>query len=151
MNERYFILNNNTATLDEETGKWKIDLPMEFVNSNKPKSITILNFMFFMITTPHRQDECDTSIVYTSLHSSTLTDGNTNQEDHYITSLSFRYTYNTVFKTYPIKSRAQSIEFWFKDEYGEIIKDFEIPIGSFPENSNVGGQQKFVIELLLKY
>ena len=100
MNKTYLKLSNEHCELDKLTGIWKIKLPDNFVNSRNPnKRITVLNFMYFPRINPPTQG-LNINLEYTSFHSPTLCDGNFNQ-DNYICTLC--YTYNTVFKTYPIK------------------------------------------------
>ena len=39
----YFIITKENSTLDEKTGHWYCDLPDDFVNSNRPKKINVIN------------------------------------------------------------------------------------------------------------
>ena len=117
----YFYLTNDYCTLNESTGIWRIELPRDFVDSRNPnKTISVLNFKY---VSKHDCDLHKTTIAIdeTSFHSPTLSDGNFNQ-DHYITN--GNYLFNTVYKTYPIRSNPQYFEFFFRDSRGNIVKKF---------------------------
>lgn len=141
----YIRLTKNNSNFNENTGMWKFELPREFTNSKHPnKQITIMNFMYYGRVDPPTEN-ITVNLEYTTLHSPTLCDGNFNQ-DNYIATLC--YTYNTVFKTYPIKSNPQFIEFYFKDVDDNIIKDFYVE--NF-YNINTNFEQKFNIDLELLF
>ena len=146
MNKTYLKLSNEHCELDKLTGIWRIKLPDNFVNSRNPnKRITVLNFMYFPRINPPTQG-LNINLEYTSFHSPTLCDGNFNQ-DNYICTLC--YTYNTVFKTYPIKSSPQYLEFYFKDADNTIIKTFFISGNDI--GTNYDYHEKFVLDLELIY
>lgn len=122
MNKLYFYLTNDLCTLDSSTGVWKIELPRDFMTSRSPlKSITVLNFKYIYKHDCRNHADTVIPIDETSFHSPTLTDGNFNQ-DHYITNAN--YNFNTVYKTYNIRSQPQHFEFFFKNVHGEVVKKF---------------------------
>ena len=143
----YFIITKENSTLDAKTGHWYCDLPDDFVNSNRPKKINVINFTYYVSTRP-RTTTLNTNLEFTSLHSSTLIDGNFNQYDNYICGLCKNYTYNTVYKTYPIKTRPQCIEFWFRNENREMVTGFEYTVTE--NGDDVLVLENFVIELNLE-
>lgn len=164
MGKQYFILSRETCKFNASNGHWTIDLPREFVNSSKPKSITVLNFMYYGCYVLNEVNidtgEEDKSLQgyqqldYTSFHCPTLIDGNFNQNDNYIASLC--YNYNTVYKTYPIKSRCEQIEFWFKTSCNMLIKQFDLPPDQHgntdkPIYEQCDYEERFIIELELNY
>lgn len=131
-NKMYFRLNNNLCQLNPDTGVWKIELPQEFVNSRSiNKAINVLNFQYTCGYTTSLGSNIQTRLIeaidYTTLHSPTLCDGNYNQ-DNYICMLC--YTYNSVYKTYPIKTNPQYLEFYFKDTANKVVKQFSYPPGA---------------------
>ena len=143
----YFLLTNKTCKLDESTGIWSVDLPVDFVNAPLiNKTITVLTFMYYGTWVPRTDDYID--LQYTSFHSPTLCDGNFSQNDYYISSLS--YNYNTVHKTYEIGSMSQKLEFFFKDAEGEVIKKFYFKKGESGYDDREY-EERFVIELQLDY
>lgn len=142
----YFHAKNNNSIFNPNTGLWKIELPYEFTMSNNPnKSITLLNFMYYARWTPDTADPINLS--ETTLHSPTLCDGNWNQ-DYYITTIT--YEYNTVMKSYPIKTKPQYLEFFFKNYDGTIVKKFVYQPGESGDD-NRGMEERFLIELELFY
>ena len=144
--KQYFVLTKNNCKFNEETGHWTIDLPREFVHSAKPKSITVLNFMYYGTWVPKTGGFMN--MEHTSFHCPTLIDGNFHQENYYINTIA--YNYNTVYKTYPIKSHCEKLEFWFKDADGEIIKLFYIPKVQSGYDDRAY-EERFVIDLLLEF
>ena len=148
----YFTITNDNATLDPNTGHWYIDLPEDFSHTHRIKRITVNTFTYYITTLPLNQTDVSTNDrLYVSLHSPTLCDGNFSQNDYFITGLCKNYAYNTIYKTYPIKTRPQKIEFWFKNELGNIVKDFQYIVD---KNINDGPEttvfEKFVIEMNLE-
>ena len=126
--ELFFKLSNEYCKLDKFTGIWSIELPQEFRNSIHPnKRINVLSFMYYPRFDPPTQG-MNLNLEYTSFHSPTLCDGNFNQ-DNYICTLC--YTYNTVLKTYPIKSHPQELKFYFKNADGDVIKTFFVSSAKF--------------------
>lgn len=145
MQRLYLRLSNKTCTLDSKTGIWTIQLPSEFSNSNNPdKKITVINFMYYAKLDPPT-DTIPIILEYNTFHCPTLCDGNYNQ-DNYIATLCS--TYNTVYKTYPIKSKPKVLEFYFKDSYDDIIKVFFKPKGY---DWNYNYYENFSIDLELIY
>ena len=147
MSQKIFLkLSNDCCKLDTFTGIWSIELPHEFRNSTHPqKRINVLSFMYYPRFDPPTEG-MNINLEYTSFHSPTLCDGNFNQ-DNYICTLC--YTYNTVFKTYPIKSSPQYLEFYFKDADNTIIKTFFISGNDI--GTNYDYHEKFVLDLELIY
>ena len=155
MRRTYLKLSNTTCTFNASTGIWSIDLPRDFINSDAPnKRINVLTFMYFVTTEP-----TTTNIVinteYTTFHSPTLCDGNFNQ-DNYICTLC--YTQSAIARSYPIKSKPQKLEFYFRDSNNELIISYEY-FGQ-ESDSTVGGSsttgtwkahEKFAIDLELIY
>ena len=118
----YLRLNNNLCEFNNNTFKWRFELPREFTNSKHPdKKINVLNFMYIIRTSVPIVDK-HINVEFTSFHSPTLCDGNYNQ-DNYICTLC--YTQNTVYKSYQIKSNPQYIEFYFKDALNRMIESFQ--------------------------
>ena len=164
MRKQYFVLSRETCTFNKDTCHWTIDLPRDFVSSAKPKSITVLNFMYYgcyvlneIIVDTGEEDKSlqgYQQLDYTSFHCPTLLDGNVQQNDYYIASLC--YQYNTVYKTFPIMSHAEKLEFWFKTSCGMIVKQFDLTPEEHgntdkPIYSNCDYEERFVIELELSY
>ena len=144
-NRQYVKLSKEYCTLDESTGIWRYKLPDDFTYSRSPgKKITVMNFMYYGTWVP-RTDGLYSQIDYTTLHSPTLHDGNFNQ-DNYICTLC--YTYNTVFKTFPIRSQPQYLEFYFKDTENKIVKQFYVPPGASGDDTR-GFEQRFTIDIEL--
>ena len=147
MTKQYIVLKKEYCELDSKTGIWRYKLPDNFINSRSSnKKITIMNFMFYGTWIP-RKDYDYVNMDYTTLHSPTLCDGNFNQ-DNYIATLC--YTYNTVYKTYPIRTSPQYIEFYFKDTDNEIVKEFYYAPGASGDDSRAF-EQRFTIDLELSY
>lgn len=147
MHKQYIVLKKEYCTLDPNTGIWKFKLPSDFVNSRSiDKRITVLNFMYYASWIP-RKDYDYVNIDYTTLHSPTLCDGNYNQ-DNYIATLC--YTYNTVLKTYPIRTNPQYLEFYFKDTEDQIVKKFYYNEGESGD-SNRAFEERFTIDLELSF
>lgn len=122
MNKLYFYLSNDLCTLNENTGMWSIELPRDFTLSRSPqKSISVLNFKYCYKHDCVNHHTTTIPIDETSFHSPTLSDGNFNQ-DHYITNAN--YQFNTVYKSYRIRSQPQFFEFFFKNVHGEVVKKF---------------------------
>lgn len=148
MNKIYVRLTKNACEFDNDTGIWKFKLPDNFMNSRSDsKKITVLNFMYYATYIPSTGP---LQIDYTTLHSPTLCDGNYNQ-DNYIATLC--YNYNTVFKTYQIKSNPQYMEFYFKNMENEIVKLF---YHEFVEPTTEGNvervyEERFSIDLELVF
>ena len=161
MRKQYFVLCKETCKFNEDNYHWTIDLPRDFVNSSKPKQITVLNFMYYgcyvtnetNVATGKKEKTLQgyQQLDYTSLHCPTLLDGNVQQNDYYIASLC--YQYNTVFKTFPIKTHAEQIEFWFKTSCGMIVKQFDLEPDKHGNTSysNCHYEERFVIDLELIY
>ena len=127
---------------------WKIELPRDFVDSRNPnKSISVLNFKYVCKHDCENHLNTTIAIDETSFHSPTLSDGNFNQ-DNYICTLC--YTYNTVFKSYPIKSNPQYIEFYFKDTDDNIVKKFHYAKGESGDDLKEL-EERFTIDLELVY
>lgn len=147
MRRMYFKLSKETCKFNENTGIWSVELPREFTNSNSPdKRINVLTFMYFVTLDPVTAN-VEINTEYTSFHSPTLCDGNFNQ-DNYIYTLC--YTQSTIAKSYPIKSKPQTLEFYFKDSNNELIIHYDY----FGEDSNKvhwRAVEKFVIDLELIY
>ena len=143
----YFIVSKENAVYNENTGHWYVDLPDDFVNTHRDRKITVINFSYFVITKP-RTTTLNTNIEFTSLHSPTLIDGNFNQYDNYICGLCKNYTYNTIYKSYPIKTRPQGIEFWFKNANGEMVTEFDYTVTE--NGDDVIVTENFIIELNLE-
>ena len=143
---QYIKLSNDYCTLNSLTGMWSLRLPDDFINSRNPdKRIVVMNFMYFPRFNPPTEG-IYANLEYTTFHSPTLCDGNFNQ-DNYICTVC--YAYNTVFKTYPIKSNPQYLEFFFRDPDGSIIKTFHIPGANI--GANYDYTEKFSIDLELIY
>lgn len=143
----YLRLNNDTCECDEQSSMWRIKIPEVFTNSRNPdKKITVLNFMYIIKTNSSMYTPPSINIEFTTFHSPTLCDGNFNQ-DNYICTLC--YNQNTVYKTYPIKSNPQYIEFYFRDGNGALVEAF------WYQDSVNGNQyvfsEKFNIDLELIY
>ena len=101
---------------------WRIELPRDFVDSRNPnKSISVLNFKYVCKHDCENHLNTTIAIDETSFHSPTLSDGNFNQ-DHYITNAN--YQFNTVYKTYRIRTNPQYLEFYFRDSRNNIVKQF---------------------------
>lgn len=146
MNKQYIVLKKEFCELNKDTGMWRFKLPDQFTYSNsKEKRITVMNFMYYATWVP--RIDSYVNIDYTTLHSPTLCDGNYNQ-DNYIATLC--YTYNTVFKTYPIRSNPQYIEFYFKDTDNNIVKKFYYAKGESGDD-NKAMEERFTIDLELVY
>ena len=144
-NRRYVVLKKDYCTLDSKTGMWSFKLPDDFVNSRSPnKRISVLNFMYYATWIP-RTTVSTIQIDFTELHSPTLCDGNYNQND-YIGTLC--YTYNSVGKTYPIKSNPQYFLFYFVDTENEIVKQFYYGPGASGDD-NKALEERFTIDLEL--
>ena len=145
MNRRYIVLKKEYCTLDSNTGMWTFKLPDDFVNSRSDqKRITVLNFMYYATWVP-RTGNNTIQIDFTTLHSPTLCDGNYNQ-DNYIGTLC--YTYNSVYKTYPIKTNPQYFKFYFKDTEDNVVKQFFFDKGASGDD-NKAYEEKFSIDLEL--
>ena len=147
MNRLYFTLTNKNCKLNKNNGMWSIELPRDFMDSRRPaKAISVLNFKYYSTHNCNQHLNTLMAIDETSFHSPTLCDGNFNQ-DYYITNAN--YVYNTVYKTYKIRSNPQYFEFFFKNSKDEIIKQFDYTA------DEVGGTcpiiEKFRIELELIY
>ena len=117
----YLRLNNDTCEFNEKTDLWRIKIPEVFTNSRNPdKKIVVNNFMYCTIA-----DQGSLANLlqkeFITFHSPTLCDGNFNQ-DNYICTLC--YNQNTIYKTYPIKSNPQYIEFYFNDADNNRITGF---------------------------
>ena len=122
MNKKYIRLNNNTCEFNNKTYWWKFKLPEDFTNSKSPnKKISVINFMY-IIKTSKPIANVHYNVEFTTFHSPTLCDGNYNQ-DNYICTLC--YNQNTIYKTYPIKSTPQYLEFYFRDAIDQIIGAFQ--------------------------
>ena len=145
MNKTYVRLNKLTCEFDTNTGIWKYKLPDNFTNSRSEKKITVLNFMYFLRSN-HTVSNKYGNIEFTTLHSPTLCDGNYNQ-DNYICTLC--YNQNTIYKTYPIKSNPQYIEFYFRDGNGALIEAFWYQTDV--NEVNYSFAEKFNIDLELIY
>lgn len=146
-NRKYVVLKKEYCTLDESTGMWSFKLPDDFVSSRSPyKRITVLNFMYYATWVP-RTGANTIQIDFTELHSPTLTDGNYNQDD-YIATLC--YTYNSVMKTYPIRSQPQYLNFYFKDTSNSVVKQFYYPPGASGDDVKAY-DERFTIDLELVY
>lgn len=146
----YVKLDKDCCTLNPDTGVWTFKLPDDFVHSRSPqKRITVLNFMYYATYVP-RTGPNTIQIDFTTLHSPTLCDGNYNQ-DYYIGTLC--YTYNSVFKTYPIKSNPQYLDFYFKNTDKEVVKTFYMPPDPNAEPGDEyylkGYEERFTIDLEL--
>ncbi len=148
MNRQLYVkLSKEYCDFNKDTGIWRFKLPDDFVYSRSPtKKITIMNFMYYATWLPKTEGDF-ININYTTLHSPTLCDGNYNQ-DNYIATLC--YTYNTVFKTYPIRSQPQYLEFYFKDTENEIIKIFYMEPGESGDDHRAY-EERFTIDVCLEY
>ena len=147
MNRKYVVLKKEYCHLDEVTGMWTFKLPDDFVNSRSPqKRITVLNFMYYATWVP-RTGGNTIQIDFTELHSPTLCDGNYNQDD-YIGTLC--YTYNSVMKSYPIRTNPQYLKFYFKDTENNIVKQFYFPPGASGDDYKAY-EEKFTIDLELVF
>ena len=146
MSHRLYVkLDKDCCTLNKDTGMWSFKLPDDFVNSRSDqKRITVMNFMYYATWVP-RTGGNTIQIDFTELHSPTLCDGNYNQDD-YIGTLC--YTYNTVMKTYPIRSNPQYLQFYFKDTEDNIVKDFYFPPGASGDDLKAY-DERFTIDLEL--
>lgn len=152
MRKTYFRLHNRNCILNPDTGVWKIELPQEFVNSRYVnKAITVLNFQYTCGYTTslgsNFQTKLTEAIDYTTLHSPTLCDGNFNQ-NNYICMLC--YNYNSVYKTYPIRSNPQYMEFYFKDTADKVVKTFIYAPGASGHDT-YWMEERFNIDLELIY
>ena len=142
----YYVLTKNTCKFNEETGIWSIDLPREFVSCpHADKRITILNFTYYATWIP--RTDAYIKVDHTSFHSPTLCDGNLQQENFFITTIS--YESNTVHKTYFIRSHCEKLEFFFEDADGNVIKQFYVPKGESGYDDRAY-EERFAIELLLE-
>ena len=122
MNRLYFYLTNDLCTLNPDTGMWRIELPRDFIDSRRPaKAISVMNFKYVAKHACENHLNTSVPIDETSFHSPTLSDGNFNQ-DHFVTTAN--YQFNTVYKTYKIRTNPQFFEFYFRDSRGNIIKKF---------------------------
>ena len=148
MSHRVYIkLSKEYCELNPDTGVWRFKLPDDFVYSRSPnKKITVMNFMYYATYIP-RNDNDFINIDYTTLHSPTLCDGNYNQ-DNYISTLC--YTYNTVYKTYPIRSQPQYLEFYFKDTENNVVKIFYMSPGASGDDERAY-EERFTIDICLEY
>ena len=147
MNKQYVVLKKEYCTLNEATGMWSFKLPDDFVNSRSTaKRITVMNFMQYATWIPRTENQT-IQIDFTTLHSPTLCDGNYNQ-DNYIGTLC--YTYNTVFKTYSIRTNPQYLEFYFKDTENNVVKIFYMEPGASGDDKRAY-EEKFTIDLELVY
>lgn len=145
-NKTYVKLSKEYCELNPDTGMWRFKLPDDFVNSRSTrKAISVLNFMYYATWVPRTEQYIN--IDYTSLHSPTLCDGNYNQ-DNYIATLC--YTYNSVFKTYPIRTNPQYLEFYFKDTENNVVKKFDYKPGESGDDLK-GISERFTIDICLEY
>ena len=147
VNKKYVVLKKEYCTLDSNTGMWSFKLPDDFTHSRYDrKRITVLNFMYYATWVPRTGGNM-IQIDFTELHSPTLCDGNYNQDD-YIGTLC--YTYNSVMKTYQIRSNPQYLLFYFKDTENNVVKQFYYPPGASGDD-NLAMEEKFTIDLELVY
>lgn len=143
----YLRLNNDTCELNNKTAIWRIKLPNEFTNSRNPdKKIIVNNFMYIIKTNSTVTIPPSINVEFTTFHSPTLCDGNYNQ-DNYICTLC--YNQNTIYKTYPIKSNPQYLEFYFRDGNGALIESFWYQTDI--NEVNYSFAEKFNIDLELIY
>lgn len=148
MSKRLYIkLAKEFCELDSNTGIWKFKLPDDFTYSRSPaKKITVNSFIYYGAFNPPSgaPQTCD----YVSLHCPTLHDGNYNQEAYIATAC---YNYNSVYKTFPIKSQPQYLEFYFKDYVNGIIKQFYYEAGPTSDFADRDYEERFIIDLCLEY
>ena len=129
MRKTYFVLTNRYCKQDPITFKWSCELPLDFVNSNDEKYITVTNFF---TDNNYSQDGISAyQLPHISFHCPTLIDGNFHQK-YYICSC----TEDTSPKTYPIVSHPQKMEFWFEELVSGDLIDLNVP---------------FIVELELVY
>lgn len=145
INRKYFVMTKDNCQINN--GICSIDLPLDFVNSNNPnKQIILLSFMYYGLWVPRTEQYIN--LDYTTLHSKTLCDGNYHQNDYFITVLT--YNYSTIQKVYPIRSKPQKLEVFFKNADGDLVDKFDYSKGESGYDDR-GYEEKFILEFELIY